>query len=127
MPPEMESSKYPPPPPLTLRFDYGHEFGSLPFTKNSRNSSWKINGTHCFGIFQWKFFGKSGKSEIFILKFEMEVPENVYTIYMFLGTSQNLSWRGGGVWKRNEIFQNKISGPPLRVKIFLRAPLFPQW
>ena len=34
----------------------------------------------------------------------------------FLGTNQNLSWRGGGGWRRNEIFQNKNSGPPLRVK-----------
>ena len=22
---------------------------------NSGNSSWKINGTHCFGILQWNF------------------------------------------------------------------------
>ena len=93
--------------------------------KNSRNSSWKINGTHWFGIFQWKFSGKSGKSEIFILKFEMEVPENSYTIYMFLGTSQNLSWRGegGGVEEKWNFSEQKFGTLLKSEKIFGGPPL----
>ena len=31
---------------------------------------------------------------------------------------------GGWGWRKNEIFQNKSSGPPLRVKNFLRTPSF---
>ena len=41
--------------------------------KNSENSSWKVNGTHCFGIFQCKFSGKSGKSEKVVLNFHFKV------------------------------------------------------